>query len=95
MNLSSYRYIAGAAKDYDGADLVRASNNGVITVVMQYRLGLFGMSFLHLFIIQRAHGPPGFLAGAAVKEGGSLNAGLRTPLSRSDSPTSRLTLYSR
>jgi len=52
-------YISGAAKDYDGSDLVKASNNGVITVVIQYRLGLFG-----------------FLAGEAVKQGGSLNAGL-------------------
>ncbi|KAG2359504.1 Alpha/Beta hydrolase protein [Suillus spraguei] len=35
-------YISGAASLYDGADLIVESNYGVITVVLQYRLGLFG-----------------------------------------------------
>ncbi|KAG0692418.1 Alpha/Beta hydrolase protein, partial [Suillus ampliporus] len=52
-------YIQGNASLFDGADLVMHSNHGVIAVIIQYRLGLFG-----------------FLAGAAVKKGGVLNAGL-------------------
>ncbi|KAG1875450.1 Alpha/Beta hydrolase protein [Suillus subalutaceus] len=35
-------YILGAASLYDGADLIVESNYGVITVILQYRLGLFG-----------------------------------------------------
>ncbi|KAG2064949.1 alpha/beta-hydrolase [Suillus decipiens] len=35
-------YLMGAASLYDGADLIVESNYGVITVVLQYRLGLFG-----------------------------------------------------
>ncbi|KAG1740867.1 Alpha/Beta hydrolase protein [Suillus paluster] len=35
-------YISGAANLYNGADLVMESNHGVIIVVLQYRLGLFG-----------------------------------------------------
>ncbi|KAG1888688.1 Alpha/Beta hydrolase protein [Suillus subluteus] len=35
-------YISGAASLYDGADLIVESNYGVITVILQYRLGLFG-----------------------------------------------------
>ena len=35
-------YISGAALQYDGADLLRESNNNVVTVIIQYRLGLFG-----------------------------------------------------
>ncbi|KAG1811280.1 Alpha/Beta hydrolase protein [Suillus subaureus] len=35
-------YISGAASLYDGADLIVESNYGAITVVLQYRLGLFG-----------------------------------------------------
>ncbi|KAG1732243.1 Alpha/Beta hydrolase protein [Suillus paluster] len=35
-------YIKGAASPYDGADLIMESNHGVITVLVQYRLGLFG-----------------------------------------------------
>ncbi|KAG0695320.1 Alpha/Beta hydrolase protein [Suillus ampliporus] len=35
-------YIRGAASLYNGADLVMESNHGVITVAIQYRLGLFG-----------------------------------------------------
>ncbi|KAG2139720.1 Alpha/Beta hydrolase protein [Suillus clintonianus] len=35
-------YILGAASLYNGAELIVESNYGVITVVLQYRLGLFG-----------------------------------------------------
>ncbi|KIK45295.1 hypothetical protein CY34DRAFT_22614 [Suillus luteus UH-Slu-Lm8-n1] len=35
-------YILGSANLYNGADLIIDSNYGVITVVIQYRLGLFG-----------------------------------------------------
>ncbi|KAG0695772.1 Alpha/Beta hydrolase protein [Suillus ampliporus] len=35
-------YILGAASSYNGADLIMESNHGVITVLVQYRLGLFG-----------------------------------------------------
>ncbi|KAG1731963.1 Alpha/Beta hydrolase protein [Suillus paluster] len=52
-------YISGAASLYNGAELIMESDHGVITVVLQYRLGLFG-----------------FLAGQAVKEDGTPNAGL-------------------
>ncbi|KAJ7262699.1 alpha beta-hydrolase [Mycena haematopus] len=35
-------YAVGSAGDYNGADIVQESNNGVVVVVIQYRLGLFG-----------------------------------------------------
>ncbi|KAJ7262675.1 Alpha/Beta hydrolase protein [Mycena haematopus] len=35
-------YVLGSASDYNGADIVQESNNGVVVVVIQYRLGLFG-----------------------------------------------------
>ncbi|KAG0695323.1 Alpha/Beta hydrolase protein [Suillus ampliporus] len=35
-------YIQGAASLYSGADLIMESNHDVITVIVQYRLGLFG-----------------------------------------------------
>ncbi|KDR78748.1 hypothetical protein GALMADRAFT_64526 [Galerina marginata CBS 339.88] len=35
-------YVAGSAASFDGNDLVRESQEGVIAVVIQYRLGLFG-----------------------------------------------------
>ncbi|TFL07455.1 Alpha/Beta hydrolase protein [Pterulicium gracile] len=35
-------YIAGQGKTFDGGDLVKASGDGVIAVVIQYRLGVFG-----------------------------------------------------
>jgi carboxylesterase type B len=36
-------YLEGAASEFNGADLITDSNHGVITVLVQYRLGLFGM----------------------------------------------------
>ncbi|KAJ7465886.1 Alpha/Beta hydrolase protein [Mycena latifolia] len=53
-------YVAGASSQFRGSELINQSNNRVVVVIIQYRLGLFG-----------------FLAGAAVKENGTLNAGLR------------------
>ena len=42
--LKSYRggYALGSASDYTGNDIIRESGRGVIVVVIQYRLGLFG-----------------------------------------------------
>jgi len=37
-----YRYLAGAASSYNGEDLIRQSNRGIVVVVIQYRLGVFG-----------------------------------------------------
>ena len=73
----SYEY--GYAAEYDGADLVADSLNTVIAVVIQYRLGAFGMHstlrlapFRHCLIRFT-----GFLSGNEVKARGALNAGLR------------------
>ncbi|KAF8158883.1 Alpha/Beta hydrolase protein [Mycena galopus ATCC 62051] len=35
-------YVLGSASQYDGADLVQESNNQIVVVIIQYRLGLFG-----------------------------------------------------
>ncbi|KAJ6585081.1 alpha beta-hydrolase [Mycena capillaripes] len=35
-------YALGSASQYNGADLVQESNNEVVVVIIQYRLGLFG-----------------------------------------------------
>ncbi|KAH7921897.1 alpha beta-hydrolase [Leucogyrophana mollusca] len=35
-------YVSGPSSIFDGADLIKNSNNGVVVVVIQYRLGLFG-----------------------------------------------------
>ncbi|KAJ7625359.1 Alpha/Beta hydrolase protein [Mycena polygramma] len=35
-------YVLGSASQYNGAELVQESNNEVVVVVIQYRLGLFG-----------------------------------------------------
>lgn len=34
--------MAGGAGSFNGGDLVRESKNGVVTVIIQYRLGIFG-----------------------------------------------------
>lgn len=40
------RYIAGAASLFNGEDIIRQSNRGVVVVIIQYRLGIFGKLFL-------------------------------------------------
>lgn len=37
----SFRYVLGNSAN-DGGDLVRDGNGGVISVIIQYRLGVFG-----------------------------------------------------
>ena len=39
------RYVLGSASQYNGAELVQESNNNVVVVIIQYRLGLFGKRF--------------------------------------------------
>ena len=38
------RYALGAASFYNGSELVQEANNEVVVVVIQYRLGLFGIA---------------------------------------------------
>ncbi|KAJ6526943.1 alpha beta-hydrolase [Mycena vulgaris] len=35
-------YVGGSATSYNGEDLIRQSNRGIVVVVIQYRLGIFG-----------------------------------------------------
>ncbi|KAJ7077237.1 Alpha/Beta hydrolase protein [Mycena epipterygia] len=35
-------YLAGAASSFNGEDIIRQSNRGVVVVIIQYRLGVFG-----------------------------------------------------
>lgn len=35
-------YISGAASSFSGQDIIKESGYGVITVIIQYRLGVFG-----------------------------------------------------
>ncbi|KAJ6463178.1 Alpha/Beta hydrolase protein [Mycena vulgaris] len=60
-------YVLGSASAFNanGEDIIRQSNRGVVVVLIQYRLGVFGELFSYCF-----------LPGAAVKQDGSLNAGL-------------------
>lgn len=32
----------GGADEYPGSDLMREANNGIVLVIIQYRLGIFG-----------------------------------------------------
>ncbi|KAJ7645150.1 Alpha/Beta hydrolase protein [Mycena polygramma] len=36
------KFVAGAASQYRGSDLIAQSNRGLVAVIIQYRLGLFG-----------------------------------------------------
>ncbi len=42
MALKSRRYVAGSASQFDGTQLLREAESGVVAVIIQYRLGLFG-----------------------------------------------------
>ncbi|KAJ3905868.1 Alpha/Beta hydrolase protein [Lentinula edodes] len=35
-------YVMGGADEYPGSDLMREANNGIVLVIIQYRLGIFG-----------------------------------------------------
>jgi carboxylesterase type B len=40
-------YHSGNIGKYNGEDIIRQSNRGVVVVLIQYRLGVFGKSLLH------------------------------------------------
>jgi hypothetical protein len=40
-------YVSGAMSGYNGEDIIRQSDSGVVVVTIQYRLGLFGKLLLH------------------------------------------------
>ncbi len=42
--MCAFSYIVSSAATFDGTNLVRESNDGVIVVTIQYRLGIFGTS---------------------------------------------------
>ena len=64
-------------------NLVTDSQNRIVAVFIQYRLGAFGSYRLPRTACSRAENLKGFLAGPSVQARGALNAGLRTcsPLS--------------
>ena len=37
-----HSYLAGQASSYTGQDIIKESDFGVVTVIIQYRLGVFG-----------------------------------------------------
>lgn len=72
-----HSYAIGSTSGFPGSDLVVDSHNNVVAVTIQYRLSMFGKSnswnqWMKLINLVGA----GFLAGQAVKDGGTLNAGL-------------------
>ena len=74
ISLISLSYAFGHGSS--GKDLLRASGENVVVVLIQYRLGLMGTSHSiskqqHLTSIR------GFLPGSEVAKDGVLNAGLR------------------
>ncbi|KAJ7448568.1 Alpha/Beta hydrolase protein [Mycena latifolia] len=50
-SLGMISYVGGAASGYNGEDIIGQSNSGVVVVVIQYRLGVFG--FLAGSAVQR------------------------------------------
>ncbi|KAG0695775.1 Alpha/Beta hydrolase protein [Suillus ampliporus] len=69
-------YIEGNASLFNGADLIIESNHAVIAVIIQYRLGLFGMSSRCFgFLNAYAADQDSFLEKRS-KKGGALNVGL-------------------
>ena len=78
--ISKCSYEGGYAEKYNGADLVTDSLNTVVVVVIQYRLGAFGMplrSEAHIISFVSLIPALGFLSGDEIKAQGALNAGLR------------------
>ncbi|KAF7375448.1 COesterase domain-containing protein [Mycena sanguinolenta] len=61
-------YVGAGASIFNGEDIINQSARGVVVVIIQYRLGIFGQFISSL---------NRFLPGTAVKENGALNAGLR------------------
>ena len=61
-----------------GSDLVREAGGGLIAITLDYRLGIFGQSFLrNMLKLANDDEALGFLAGEEVKRKGALNAGIR------------------
>ena len=78
--ISKCSYESGYAAEYNGADLVADSLNTMVVVVIQYRLGAFGMpprSEAHIISSVGLIPALGFLSGNEIKVQGALNAGLR------------------
>ncbi|KAJ8692186.1 hypothetical protein PTI98_009521 [Pleurotus ostreatus] len=69
-------YVAGGAGSFNGGDLISEAKNGVVTVIIQYRLGIFGMDVTFYSSTCVDHPLAGFLSGSQVKANGALNAGL-------------------
>ena len=73
-------YVSGNISSYPIGDFVKGSNYGVVSVGIQYRLGVFGELRVADSIWHTAKSLKhlvGFLPGQKVKDGGKLNAGLR------------------
>ena len=71
---------SGYAAEYNGANLVADSLNTMVVVVIQYRLGAFGVpprSEAHIISPVGLIPALGFLSGNEIKVQGALNAGLR------------------
>lgn len=75
--ISTCSYQFGYAAEYNGVDLVDDSLNSVIVVVIQYRLGVFGISVASYYNVIHLTLALGFLPGNEIKAQGALNAGLR------------------
>lgn len=78
FKLLGHSYVAGGAGSFNGGDLISDAKNGVVTVTIQYRLGIFGMYYTVPSYPQHVlTAMSGFLSGSQVKANGALNAGLR------------------
>lgn len=75
--ISDFSYVSGYAAEYNGAELVADSLNTMVVVVIQYRLGAFGMFSDPITLSVDAILSTGFLSGNDVNAQGALNAGLR------------------
>ena len=84
FHMFSPRYVSGNISSFPVEDFVKGSNYGLLSVAIQYRLGVFGELWI-ADSIWRTGGSlkhlAGFLPGQKIKDGGILNAGLREFLS--------------